>query len=389
MQLSEIINSLGEEREHYFNAMTPPIMQTSNFAFNTVTQLREAFANEYGSYLYSRGINPTVDILRKKLAALDQAEDCLVFNSGDAAITACVMANLAAGDHAIVINNPYTWAKKLFAETLPRFGVQTTFIDGTNIEHYQQAIQHNTKLIYLESPNSFTYELQPLSEVATLAKQHHIVTIIDNTYCTPLYQQPISLGIDISIQSASKYISGHSDVVAGVACGSKAMMQKIFDNEYNTMGNCIMPFNAWLLLRGLRTLPIRLKHIIETSAAVVSFLEQHPQVERLLFPTHPSFPQQALALRQMKVAFGLVTFVLKANSLQQVEAFCESLRQIAMAVSWGGHESLIMPKAAFVTHTQFDTSNEQHRMIRLYMGLETADYIIADLERGFAAMQKS
>src|ERR671913_329757 len=189
--ISYIINELAEERENYFNAIAPPIIQSSNFAFKTVADLSRAFDDEMGGYLYSRGLNPTVDILRKKLAALDEAEDCLVFNSGASAIFASVLANVKSGDHIVSVNNPYTWAQKMFDSVLPRFGVTTTYIDGTRIENFERSILPHTKLIYLESPNSWNYALQDLKAVAELARAENIITICDNSYCTPLYQKPI------------------------------------------------------------------------------------------------------------------------------------------------------------------------------------------------------
>jgi cystathionine beta-lyase/cystathionine gamma-synthase len=384
MDLSYIINKYAEGREDYFNAVAPPIIQTSNFAFKTVDALRKSFEDEYSTYLYSRGLNPTVDMLRKKLAALDSAEDCLVFNSGAAAIFASVLANVKSGSNIISVKNPYTWAKKLFEVILPKFGVTHTYVDGTNTENFTNAITPNTAIIYLESPNSFTYELQDLQAIAVLAKQHNIVTIIDNSYCTPIYQKPISLGIDLALQSATKYISGHSDVVAGVLSGSREMIERIFNSEYNTIGSGIQPFNAWLLLRGLRTLPMRLERITNTTKTVIAYLEQHPLVEEVLFPLSPNFPQHELAKQQMTGACGLLTFAIKATTVQQIETFCENLQHILMAVSWGGYESLIIPKCAGIKQVDFDATNKEHRMLRLYVGLEEADYLIKDLEQAFA-----
>src|SRR3954468_16468577 len=189
MDLSYIINELGEDRERYFNAVAPPIIQTSNFTFNKVDDLRTAFEDEMSTYLYSRGLNPTVDMLRKKLAALDEAEDCLVFNSGAAAIFAAVLANVKCGDHIISINKPYSWAQKTFDVILPRFNITTTYVDGTDIANFERAIRSTTSIIYLESPNSWDYVLQDLEAVAQLAKRHNIITICDNSYCTPLYQK--------------------------------------------------------------------------------------------------------------------------------------------------------------------------------------------------------
>ncbi|MCX8021034.1 MAG: PLP-dependent transferase [Chitinophagaceae bacterium] len=380
MNLSYILNELGEERENYFQAIAPPIVQTSNYAFKTVEDLRRAFEDEMSDYLYSRGIHPTLDILRKKLAALDDAEECLVFNSGAAAIFAAVLAFVKSGDHIVSVRNPYTWAQRMFDNILPRFGITTTYIDGSQIQHWQNALQPNTVFFYLESPNSWNYSIQPVSEVAGLAKENNIITLLDNSYCTPLYQQPLSFGIDLAMQTATKYISGHSDTLGGILCGSRRLLKKIFDTEYLAIGSGIQPFNAWLLIRGLRTLPLRLQRIFHTTKQVIRFLKQHPKVEKILFPLDESFPHYRLATQQMKDAGGLFTFVLKTPRRDDIVRFCESLQHILMAVSWGGHESLILPKCAAIPPHEFDSSREEHRYIRMYVGLEEADYLIRDLE---------
>ncbi|GAC1425780.1 MAG: bifunctional L-alanine/L-glutamate racemase [Chitinophagaceae bacterium] len=383
MDISYILNELGEDRENYFNAVSPPIIQTSNFAFKKVEDLRLAFEDEMSGYLYSRGLNPTIDILRKKLAALDGAEDCLVFNSGASAIFAAVFANVKSGDHIVSVNKPYTWAWKMFDTILPRFGITTTYVDGTGTAYFEKAILPNTRVIYLESPNSLTYELQDLKAVAELAKARNIVTVIDNSYCTPLYQQPIAFGIDIAMQTATKYLNGHSDTVGGVLCGTKAMMKKIFDSEYLNMGIGTTPFNAWLMIRGLRTLPARLDRITATTGKLLEYLQQQPQIEEVIFPFHPGFPQYQLARRQMNGACGLVTIVLKTGKMEAIIKFCESLRHILMAVSWGGHESLALPKCASLLPDQFDATNREHKMIRFYFGLEEPAYLVADIEQAF------
>ena len=383
---SFILNEFAEDREQYITDISPRIMQTSNFAFQKVDDMRQAFADEYSTYLYSRGLNPTVDILRKKLAALDGAEDCLVFNSGAAAIFAAVLANVKSGDHIISVDQPYTWAQKTFDVILPRFGVSTTYVDGRNIENFKNGIKTNTSIIYLETPNSWEYALQDLEAVAQLAKQHNVVTICDNTYCTPIYQRPIEFGIDLSLQSATKYISGHSDTVAGVLSGSRQMIEKMFNSEYLNIGSGIQPFNAWLLLRGLRTLTARLDRITATTLKVVNYLRTHSLVEEVIFPFDPSFDQYELAKKQMKNACGLLTFIIKAEDIKSIELFCESLKHILLAVSWGGYESLIIPKCAGIKPADFDPGNRQHRMLRLYVGLEDAQYIIDDLDKGFNAI---
>lgn len=381
MDLSYILNELGEDREAYFHAVAPPIIQTSNFSFRKVDDLRKAFEDEMSVYLYSRGLNPTVDILRKKLAALDGAEDCLVFNNGAAAIFAAVLAHVKAGDHIVSVQKPYTWVQRMFDVILPRFGVTTTYIDGTAIANWEAATRPNTTFFYLESPNSWEYQLQDLEAVAAWARPRKITTLIDNSYCSPLYQQPISLGIDLAMQTATKYISGHSDTLGGVLCGSKATLKKIFDSEYLNIGSGIQPFNAWLLIRGLRTLKARFDRITTSTYTVLDFLRQHPKVETVLFPLDPGFPQYALARKQMTGACGLMTIILKATRMADIVAFCEGLRHILMAVSWGGHESLAIPKCASLLPHQFDAGNREHRMVRIYVGLEDPNYLIQDLDQ--------
>lgn len=385
MDTSYIINELAEDREHYFNAIAPPIVQTSNFKFETVAHLRKAFEDEMGGYVYSRGLNPTVDILRKKLAALDGAEDCLVFNNGAAAIYAAVLSNVKSGDHIISVNKPYSWAQKTFDLILTRFGITTTYIAGTDIGQFEEALQPNTSFIYLESPNSWNFAIQPIKEVADFAKKHGITTLIDNSYCTPLYQRPIEMGIDLAMQTATKYIGGHSDTLGGVLSGSHRLMKKIFDLDYLAIGSGIQPFNAWLLIRGLRTLPARLDRITNTTRAVLSFLKQHPRIDKILFPLDESFPQYSLAKSQMQGACGLLTITLKAGTAESITRFCESLKHFSIAVSWGGHESLVIPKCAGIPPEQFDPANEEHQYIRIYTGLEDPQYLIRDLAQALEA----
>jgi cystathionine beta-lyase/cystathionine gamma-synthase len=387
MDLSYILNELGEDRENYFNAISPPIMQTSNFAFKKVADLRKAFEDEMGGYLYSRGLNPTVEILRKKLAALDAAEDCLVFNSGAAAIFAGVLANVKAGDHIVSVRAPYTWAQRMFDVILPRFGVTTTYIDGTDIKNWENATRNNTTFFYLESPNSWDFALQDIQAVAKLAKSKGIVTMIDNSYCSPLYQQPIPMGIDLSMQTATKYISGHSDTLGGVLCGSHAMIKKIFDSEYLNIGSGIQPFNAWLLIRGMRTWGARFDRISKSTVEVIRFLKTHPKMESVIFPFDENFPQYQLAKQQMKGACGLFTIVLKAEKIESIVSFCENLKHIMMAVSWGGHESLIIPKCAGLAAADFNAANKEHRYVRMYVGLEDPQYLVADLQQAFDKMK--
>ncbi len=386
MHISHIINELGEDRQHYHNAVAPPIYQTSNFAFDSFEALRNAFADERSAYVYTRTKNPTVHMLQKKLAALDGAEDALVFNSGASAIYGAVMPFVGAGDHIISVERPYNSAWRLFEAQLPRFGITTSYVDGTKIENFEAALRPETKLIFLESPSTLTFELQDLAAVARLARSRQIITVIDNSYCTPIYQKPLSFGIDLSLQSATKYIGGHSDTIAGVVTGSRSLIDKIFMDQIVIAGTQLPPFDAWLLLRGLRTLPMRLERITRTTAEVVKFLKNHPKIERVIFPFDDDFPQIELARQQMSGACGLLTVVLKADSHARIEKFTYALKHFLVAVSWGGHESLILPQAAGMPPADFDATNERHRMARIYLGLEDAELLISDLEQALSGV---
>ena len=380
MEISEIINQLGEERSEYYNAVSPPVIKTSNFCFSSVVEMRNNINNEFEVPFYTRGNNPTVTILRKKLAALEKTEDALITSSGCAAISAAVIANLSAGDHVICVKNCYSWTKTLFLEVLKRFGVEVNMIDGTRIEHFKNVIRHNTRMIYLESPNSFMMELQDLKAVSDLAKQHNILTIIDNSYATPLLQNPTDFGIDIIVHSASKYIGGHSDLIAGVICADSKMIRRIFEKEYLTFGGIITPDNAWLMLRGLRTLPLRMKQIRETTEKVVEYLEHHPKIEKVLWPFSENHPQINLAKSQMKGAGGLFSFILRTNSIEKVDLFCDSLKHFLLACSWGGHESLVYP-ASVLYNSENNENWLPFNLVRMYVGLEDAPYLISDIEK--------
>lgn len=380
MDISYILNHLGEERRNYFGAVAPPHIQSSNFAFPNTDALRKALLQESENSLYTRGKNPTSDILCKKLAALAGAESALVLGSGMAAMSAAVLSLVKTGDHVICQQHPYSWTKKLCTKILTGFNVQYTFVDGTNTQNFETAILPNTKLIILESPNTFTFEIQDLKAIASIAQKNNIITIIDNTYCTPLGQRCIEMGIDLEVHSMSKYFSGHSDVVAGCILGSKVLIEKIFVSGYQNLGGILSPHDSWLILRGLRTLPIRLNQVRETTEAVVEFLSQHPRVEKVIYPFHSSFPQHQLAQEQMQWCGGLFSILLKAENTDEVESFVNKLKTFLLAVSWGGHESLVFPVCAALPKGNYN-SHLPFNLIRFYCGLESPEFLIEDLKQ--------
>lgn len=388
METSRIINHLGEHREEYYMASTPPTIQAVNFIFDTVADMRDGLARESEIPFYTRGNNPTTQILQEKMAALEGTEACLAFASGSAAVGAAVMSNVSQGDHIICVKKPYSWTNKLLNLYLPRFGVSATMVDGTDVQNFEKAILPNTKLIILESPNSWTFELQDVPAVAALAKKHGIITIMDNSYCTPLNFRPADYGVDIVCHSATKYISGHSDVVAGILCCSKAMYQKIFAGEFMTLGGIISPFNASMLLRGLRTLPIRLKEVAASTLKVVDYLKHHPLVEKVYYPFMPEHPQYELATKLIKQPGGQFSITLNTTDPAKIEAFCNHLELFLMACSWGGYESLIFPAITLYDSENYQTKDLPINMIRFYVGLDNPDELIRDLKNGFEAMSR-
>ena len=379
MNLSYILNELGEDRVLNQNAVSPPVFQTSNFCFKSIESMRESLVSELKNPFYTRGNNPTVEILRRKLAALEGAEDCLVFGSGSASIAAAIMQEVKSGDHVVCVKNPYSWTKKLLENLLTHYGVTTDFVDGTNPENFRKAIKQNTKLVYLESPNSFTFELQDIKAVSKIAKNHGCTVILDNSYSSPLNQSPISLGVDVVVHSGTKYLNGHSDIVMGVLCSTKSRIEKIFNSEFMTLGGILSPHDAWLAIRGLRTLEIRMERSINSTEKVLAFLTGHSKINRILYPFHPSFPQYELAKEQMKASGGLFSIEIKASDFEGIDRFCNTLKTFLLACSWGGFESLCYPSAATMNAQNYKESPYQWNLVRLYVGLEDPEYLISDL----------
>lgn len=374
MDISYIINHLGEERDKYFNAVAPPIIQTSNFIFDNIADFKKAAQTERENHLYTRGNNPTVEILRKKIAALQGSEDALILSSGAGAISNAVISNVKVGDHVICVKNAYSWANRLLMNTLTRFGISTTFVEGDKVTHFENAIQENTTIIYLESPSTLFFSLQDLEAISKLAKKHNIITILDNSYSSPLSKSPFEFGIDIVLHSASKYIGGHSDVVAGVLCSSKKMMDKIFHGEYMTFGNIISPNNAWLLLRGLRTLPIRLRQSSISTQRIVNYFNDHPKVKQVFYPFLENHPQKDLVNKQMSLPMAQFTVEFYTQEESKIDAFCDALQYFLIAVSWGGYESLALPILG-------NFKGREVYVVRFYVGLENIEILLDDIEK--------
>ncbi|OJJ23435.1 cystathionine gamma-lyase [marine bacterium AO1-C] len=387
--IETLLAHFAENRDDYQGAVVPPVYQNSLFTFENWEAIDAAFDDRTNENIYSRGNNPTVTIAEQKIAAMAGGERAKLFASGMAAITATVMHCVNAGDHIIGIHNIYGPANNLMRHYLKKkMGIETTFVQGDRVEDFAQAIRPNTRLIYLESPSSAVFGLQDIAAIAQLAKQHNIQTIIDNTWATPVFQQPLQMGIDFEVHSCSKYIGGHSDVVAGVVIGRKTDMEKLYVEEVELLGGKMAPFEAWLILRSLRTLPIRMKAHQENALQVAQFLETHPKIAQVTYPGLPSFPQYALGQQQMTGYSGLLSFRLKTEELDQIKAFFNGLELFKIGVSWGGHESLIYAPAISylkeLTPDQFTALGISLGDMRISVGLENAQDLMNDLEQALS-----
>ncbi len=380
MNTDDIIFHLGEDTVHQSHPASPPIYQTSNFTFESVSDMSNALANEHVEPFYTRGANPTVLLLQKKIAALEQTDAALIFSSGSAAISAAVLSQVRSGDHVVCVSNPYSWTKKLLSVILERFGVTNDFPAADNTNAIIASCNPNTRLVYLESPNSWTYEMQDLERIAVFAKERGITTIMDNSCASPLYQQPTKFGIDIVVHSATKYLAGHADLVAGVLCTNQKYYLEIFKSEYMTLGGIISPNDAWLMIRSLRTLDLRMEKVSSNSLKVAEFLEDHTHVERLYYTHSPSFAQPELVEKYLSGNGGLMTIDLKTKEPKKVIQFCDALKRFKLGCSWGGYESLAFPAISTMSSLNYDKPDIALNRIRLYVGLEDATLLIDDLK---------
>ena len=383
--LSYILNHLGEQRERYFDAVIPPIVQSAIFAHPDIATMRRRLNDEFSEHAYTRGLNPTVEIVAKKLAALEGGESCLMFGSGAAAVAAGVMTLVSAGDEVLCVDKPYAWTGLLLRKLLHRFGVRTRFVDARETAEVEAALTSATRLIVLESPNSLTFEQQDLAAIAALAQARGIRTLIDNSYATPLGQQPLALGIDLVAHSATKYLNGHSDVVAGCLIGSEALMRLVFAGPYMTLGAILSPHDAWLLLRGMRTLPARMRQIAETTQQVLQAIEVHPRVLRIHYPQHATHPQWQLSTAQLRHANGLFSIELDVPDIAAIDRCCNALQRFLIAASWGSYESLVFPVAGVREWKSLsDSASVPLNLVRFSIGLESPEVLIADLQQALA-----
>ncbi|MFZ0416495.1 MAG: aminotransferase class I/II-fold pyridoxal phosphate-dependent enzyme [Candidatus Sulfotelmatobacter sp.] len=359
--------------------LSTPIYQTSTFE---VTDNDEQLRTTGSDHFYTRYGNPTNTVAEKTVAALEGVDAALTFSSGMGAITTTLMALLKGGDHVVAQRDIYGGVNKFLSQWLPKMGIETTFVDTTEYEQHARAIRPNTKLLYLESPTNPTLRVVDFKKVAELAKQNKLISMIDSTFGTPINQRPAEFGIDLVMHSGTKYLGGHSDLICGVVAGRQELIDKIWETR-TTLGNCMDPHASWVLVRGMKTLAVRVVRQNENAQRVAEFLSEHAKVRRVHYPFLKSHPQYALAREQMNGGGGMVTFEVEGSG-EDARRLSEAMRLFTLAPSLGGVESLV--SIPVLTSHLTVPSEERRRigiteqMIRLSVGIENVDDLIADLE---------
>jgi cystathionine beta-lyase/cystathionine gamma-synthase len=365
--------------------MALPIYQTSTFEVtDNDEQLRVTGSDSY----YTRYGNPTNSVAERTVAALEGVEAALTFSSGMGAITTTIMALLKGGDHIVAQRDVYGGTHKFLSQWLPKFGVETTFVDTTDYRQHEQAIRPNTKLLYVESPTNPSIRVVDLQRIASLAKQHGLISMIDSTFGTPINQRPAEFGFDLIMHSGTKYLGGHTDLICGVVAGRKELIEKILATR-TTIGNCMDPHASWMLVRGMKTLAVRVARQNENALRVAEFLEQLAKVRRVHYPFLKSHAQHALARAQMSGGGGMVTFEVDGTG-EDARRVSEALRLFTLAPSLGGVESLVcipvLTSHLTVPEEERRKMGVTEQMIRLSVGIESADDLIADLEHALKAV---
>jgi cystathionine beta-lyase/cystathionine gamma-synthase len=359
-------------REPGSQPMAEPIVQTSLFAFENYDAILEAFKAENQNFVYTRGQNPTVEVLEKKLAALERGEACKCFASGIAAVSAVIMGLLRSGDHILFVNQTYGPTISL-ARHLARFGIEHDLLLDLSPDDVRNALKPNTRLVWLENPGTMLMRTFDIAAVAAVAREHGALSAIDNSWASPLFQKPIAHGVDIVVHSATKYIGGHSDVVAGAVIANEEIMTKIFYRAFMLNGGILAPFDGWLLLRGLRTLPVRMQQHHADALRVAEYLRSRDDVSAVY---HPAFDPPCSTLSGYS---GLFAIELASGSFDHVRQFIDGLKRFRIGVSWGGVESLVISPNRGHNIQYLESQRIPPGLVRLSIGLEGADTLIEDI----------
>ena len=374
-----LLSHYGEE-EKILGAVVPPLFQNSLFLFDSSEELLANLmdAHEGPPYVYSRAGNPTVRVVEQKLAALEGTDGCKVTGGGISAITVALSSELEGGAHVVIVDTAYAPART-YLKFMSKFGVTYTTVDGSCAEEVIGAIRPETKVIYLESPSSLLFRMQDIPEITKIAREKKITTIFDNTYNTPLHMRPAEFGIDVVVHSASKYLGGHSDINAGAICTDAKRMGRIVTNELSHYAALLHPFSAWLMLRGMRTLSLRVKQHEKTANQIAGWLEARPEIAKVHHVSLPSYPQKDLYHKLMTGSSGLFSIEPVVQEREKVMAFCDALKLFGRGISWGGFESLVV-----CLQLPLGPTNEKRWIIRLFCGLEDPEDLRRDLEQALS-----
>lgn len=363
-------------------SVSPAIYYSATFAAKDAAQFAEMASEPRHPKYYTRYGNPVHERITEVMAQLEGTETALVTSSGMGAIATSILALVSTGDHVIAQTKHYMSTAKIVDEMLPRFGVETTVVEQADIKNFEEAIKPNTKLIIIETPVNPTLVVTDIEAVVQLAKKHNILVIADNTFASPINQQPAKFGVDVVIHSATKYLGGHHDITAGVICTNRVLAEKIWDT-HTSLGSVLSPMDGWLLLRGLRTLPIRMERINANALALAQFLEQQPEIDEVYYPGLPSHPQYELAARQMTGFGAVIAFAVKGG-YAETQRFVSSLNLTLNAVSLGGVESLVVHTAAMwegaLNEEQMKVAGIPPNFVRLSVGLEHIEDLKADVK---------
>jgi len=373
----------GEPRRKYADSLTTPIVQTSTFTFKNSKAIEDYTKKGKEHFEYGRYGNPTAKIAEARLADLEGAEDCVVFSSGMSAITTTILSLVQSGDHIVITDDSYKKTLEFCRSYLKQFGIECTIVPFGDYEVLEKAIKKNTRFIFSESPTNPYLNIFDLIKIKKIAARHKVLTLIDSTFSTPYNQRPIEFGIDIVLHSATKYLAGHNDILAGAVLGKTELVENI-RNLHKSMGGLIDPHCCYLLLRGLKTFPLRVQKQNDSALKVARFLESHPRVKKVYYPFLESHRHYKIAKEQMAGGGGVVTFEIKGN-INTAKRFLDALRLCYIGPSLGGVETLITHPALV---SYYDYNRKQRyklgltdTLFRLAVGIEDVEDIIADLNR--------
>jgi len=377
----------GIERSQ-FGENSEALYLTSSFVFKTAAQAAARFANQEPGNIYSRFTNPTVAVLEKRLAALEGAECCIATGSGMSAILSCAMGLLKAGDHVVCSASVFGATITLLGTIMKRFGVETTFVSGNDVALWQAAVQPGTRMLFVETPSNPLMEIYDIAAISALAKKAGALLVVDNVFCTPVLQRPLALGADIVIHSATKYLDGQGRVLGGAVLGRREVIFEPVFGFLRSAGPTLSPFNAWVILKGLETLRIRVEAQCAGALELARWLEQQPRVERVYYPGLPSHPQYQLAQRQQKGPGAVVSFDVKGGR-EAAWRVIDETRLLSITANLGDTKSTITHPASTThgrnTPAQRAAAGIGDGLVRVSVGLESVEDIKADLARGLKA----